>query len=188
MMKSVWTAVFSVGVSSCFVMADEPSKWTPSNAEKVVGLYDEFMESSDWQMAELIALGAKEKFGDEEPAIQRMLKKVRQAKADAQKPAANMKTTNPNPHLTYIKTYSVEKLGCYSINNGDLVISKDIIKKLEKVIGDEEMEKTDSSIAPFNTNLSLVICTTQHYHDRIAECLKQMHAEQAADLEKLEAK
>ncbi|RCS41434.1 hypothetical protein DTL42_23030 [Bremerella cremea] len=182
MMKSVWTAVFSVGVSSCFVMADEPLRWTPGQAEKVIGLYDELMESSDWQMAELIALGAKEKFGEEVPAIKRMLEKVEQAKADAKKETVTKKTEMPQKKaaLVYMKVYSVEDLVVQ--RNEELSAGlKKIVTELETAIGEEAITKSNSSLAPFNTNLSIVVGATQEIHDQIAAHLKQMRAAKPAE-------
>lgn len=182
MMKSVWTAVFSVGVSSCFAMAEEPLRWSPSHAEKVMGLYDELMESSDWQMAELIALGAREKFGEDEPEIKRMLAKVKQAKANAKKRTVVDKTEQPKKKFgpRYQKVYSLQ----------DLVVQREeelseglenVVAELEAAIGEEAMTETNSSMAPFHTNLSVVVSTTQAIHDQIAAKLKQMRAKQATN-------
>lgn len=190
MMKSVWTAVFSVGVSSCFVMAEEPLRSLPDReVGKAVGLFVEFKKSDDWEMAELIALGAKEKFGDDEPVIQQMLEEVKKAKAAAQKPVVKTKLPmkQPKSYSTYVKVYSVENLPQVAEQGFDKTW-KEIINKLEKDISYEVMQKTNSSIAPFATNLSLVISAPQEVHDRIAESLKKMHHEKAAAPEKLEAK
>ena len=176
--KSIWIALFSVAFFSCVVMADDQGKWTPSKAEKVVALHDGFMESSDWEMAELIALGAKEKFGDKEPAIQRMLEDVWKARA---------KANAQNPRRKYCTVYSLANVPLV-IEKGFAVGSQQVIGELENVITPEVMAKTDSSIAPYKTRQSLVICTTHYYHNRFKERLSQMRAEQPEIPAEVEAK
>ncbi|PQO29979.1 hypothetical protein [Blastopirellula marina] len=181
MMKSVWTAVFSVGVSSCFAMAEEPLRWSPNHANKVIDLYNEYMDSADWHMAELIALGAREKFGDDEPIIQRMLVEVEKAKTGGKNVPATDKTEKPKKvNRLYQKVYSLQ----------DLVVTRaeglsagldNVVAELEAAIGEETMTQTNSSMAPFHTNLSVVVSTTQTIHDQIAAHLKQMRAQLESD-------
>lgn len=179
MMKSVWTAVFSVGVSSCFAMAEEPLRWSPNHANKVIDLYNDYMDSADWHMAELVALGAREKFGNDEPIIQRMLIEVEKAKTGAKNVPVSDKTevSSKKANRVYHKVYSLQDL-VVTREEGLSAGLENIVAELETAIGEETMTQTNSSMAPFHTNLSVVVSTTQAVHDKIAAQLKQMRAKQ----------
>lgn len=187
MMKSVWTAVFSVGVSSCFAMAEEPKTAATQPPRKVVDLYNQYMDTADWQMAELIALGAREKFGEDLPIIQRMLVEVEKAKGSA--PAAEKAVELPAPpeyQGTFVCTYSIAEL--IADHESEEVATLAIIKKARLLVDDGIKSEAESNVGLYRAKKVLVVSTTQQKHNAMTALFKELRAAKDAAPTKLAAK
>ena len=187
MMKSVWTAVFSVGVSSCFVMADDPKAAATQPPRKVVDLYNQYMDTADWQMAELIALGAREKFGEGLPIIQRMLVEVEKAKVST--PAADQAVelpATPEYEGYFVCTYSIAEL--VADHESEEVATQAIIKKARLLVDDGIKSEAESNVGVYHVKKVLVVKTTQQKHDAMKAWFKELRDAKAVDSAELETK
>ncbi|MCC9604781.1 hypothetical protein LOC68_26290 [Blastopirellula sp. JC732] len=154
---------------------------TSTPEERTLELFQHYLKAKDWQMAEVVARGAVAKFGPDGVLIVKMRSNVETA-VEGNLTLLKRFYFMPMPKIAAPRRSAERRYACV-YNVQDLLTSADgrlvdnsgkRLHDLAKEVKQECFANIDASefeVAPFDTNLSLVISATQKPHLKVLEFL-----------------